>query len=103
MRSKLRFAIIRILSEEKLAYPFVMSRNLENQQYSHLPQILPRDDTSISSPRSEAAKDLWQDEGYRKKVIGALKEYKTSVKNLIVAVRTAAGKVKPSPSPTATP
>lgn len=34
------------------------------------------------------------------KVIAALKEYKTSVKNLIVAVRTAAGKVvKPSPSP----
>lgn len=43
---------------------------------------------------------------YRKamqKVITALKEYKTSVKNLIVAVRTAAGKVKPSPSPAATP
>lgn len=37
------------------------------------------------------------------KVIRALKEYKTSVKNLIVAVRTAAGKFKPSSSPTATP
>lgn len=33
------------------------------------------------------------------KVIAALKEYRTAVKNLIVAVRTAAGTVKPSPSP----
>lgn len=32
-------------------------------------------------------------------VIKALKDYKTSVKNLIVAVRTAAKVVKPSPSP----
>lgn len=33
------------------------------------------------------------------KVIAALKEYKTAIKNLIVAVRTAAKELKPSPSP----
>lgn len=37
------------------------------------------------------------------KVITALKDYRTSIKNLIVAVRGAAGQLKPSPSPVATP
>lgn len=37
------------------------------------------------------------------KVISALKEFKTSVRNLIVAVHTAAGKLESSPRPSASP
>ncbi len=68
-------------------------------------------DSAVSEAKSKAsafdctdkeAAKTWVKE-YRvamQKVIAALNAYKTSIKNLIVAVRTAAGKVpKPSPSP----
>lgn len=54
-------------------------------------------DTSTAKTQVQAYRVAMQ------KVISALKDYRTSIKNLIVAVRTAAGKTKPSASPEATP
>lgn len=72
-----------------------MPRNLENKQYSHLPQTSPRQDTPISPTRSEAAKTLWQDEGYRQKVIAALQQRKNDPE-FIERMRTIS-KGRPSP------
>lgn len=72
-----------------------MSKNLETKQYSHLPQTSPRQDTPISSARSEAAKALWQDEGYRQKVIGALEQRKNNPQ--FIETMRAVSQGRPSP------
>jgi len=72
-----------------------MSRNLENKPYPNLPQISAREDMSVSSPRSEVAKALWRDKGYRQKVTDALEQRKNNPQ--FIATMRAISKGRPSP------